>query len=91
MDEAEIPVTPISEKLEKRIGKLVKPDEIHKQVTETQEHRSPHAIIMDRARLAHNVVKRGDRRKWLGHPNRYDIRGVDTPKQIKTGRGKSRG
>lgn len=41
---------------------------------------SDRALAIDRSLLAKQVVSVGDPR-WLKHPNRFDIRGVDTPKK----------
>lgn len=50
-------------------------------VQDIQGDRSPRATAADRARLAKRVLPMRMAELWMKHPNRYDIRGVDTPKR----------
>lgn len=51
----------------------------HIQITRVQSKRSSKAQQIDQALLAAEVVPVEQAEKWLKRPNRYDIRGVDTP------------
>jgi len=52
-----------------------------------QAKRSPRSIRMDAQSRSQTVFanppKREDGVKWIRHPNRYDIQGIDTPKEEK--------
>ena len=48
-------------------------------IEKTQAKRTPRALIMDNALLAREVVPISRVEVWAKHPNRCDIRGVDTP------------
>lgn len=54
-------------------------------IRKVQQNRTPRAVAMDKKRKAVTVKGKG-RAKWLKRPNRYDIKGIDTPKQLQ-GRG----
>jgi hypothetical protein len=64
-------------KKEKEIG-ILKP----KPAAKPQSDR---ALAIDRSLLAKNVVQSTDPR-WLAQPNRYDVRGIDTPGSGRIGR-----
>jgi hypothetical protein len=69
-------------KLQERKATVKKPDDLHAdimdEVRKLQEQRSPRAVAGDNAQTAMHVVKGEDASKWLKHPERFDIRGVDT-------------
>ena len=54
-------------------------DEAWKLIKKIQAGRSPHAIAMDSARKADRILPLSQAHIWAKNPNRYDIRGVDTP------------
>lgn len=56
---------------------------IEKQILKTQDGRSEMSKRIDNSRTAKNVVVGSNRSKWIEHPNRYDIRGIDTKKKRK--------
>jgi hypothetical protein len=53
------------------------------EVRKIQEERSPHARAGDLAQTALHVVKGENIKKWIKHPERFDIRGVDTKRAHK--------
>jgi hypothetical protein len=63
-------------------AKVAKSDDIHggimAEVKKRQEDRSPRSIAGDNAQTARHVVKGEDIKRWLIHPERMDVRGVDT-------------
>lgn len=63
--------------------------DIMDEVRKLQEQRSPRSVAGDNAQTARNVVKGEDVKKWLKHPERFDIRGVDT-KRVHRPRGTTR-
>lgn len=54
-------------------------DEVQKLIAKVQASRTPAAIAMDNAILANRVLPLSKANVWAKHPNRVDIRGVDTP------------
>lgn len=50
-------------------------------IRKTQAARSPQAIAMDNALLAKRIVTPSQASVWAKNPNRFDIRGVDTPQR----------
>lgn len=63
-------------------AKVAKSEDIHgdlmAEVRKIQEDRTPRAVAADNAQTAKNVVKGPDVKKWLKHPEHFDIRNVDT-------------
>ena len=54
-------------------------DEAWKLIKKVQAGRSLHAIAMDSERKADRILPLSQAHIWARSPNRYDIRGVDTP------------
>lgn len=61
--------------------KNIEAEAVIRPIITIQSQRSERARIADASKLAKVVVREGDKR-WLKHPNRYDIRGIDTPPKI---------
>ncbi len=63
-------------------AKVAKSEDIHgdlmAEVRKIQEERTPRAVASDIAQTAKHVVKGEDVKKWIKHPEQFDIRGVDT-------------
>jgi hypothetical protein len=62
-----------------RVAKQMAKDEALKLVERIQSQRTPAALAMDNAILSQKVVPLEKAHVWAKAPNRYDIRGVDTP------------
>lgn len=72
-------------KAEKEVVKAP-PQEPTVSVISLEDKRSPHAIRVDQALLAKDIVTRRNRKgveRWRQNPNRVDIKGVDTPSALK--------
>jgi len=66
------------EKIEARIKELQKPKREIAALKTKPVKQSDRALAIDRSLLARQVVTVDDPR-WLKRPNRFDVRGVDTP------------
>lgn len=53
-------------------------------IKKAQSKRTPHAIAADRAVTAKRVLSHSNAGEWFKHPQRYDIRGIDTKKKGRT-------
>jgi hypothetical protein len=58
-------------------------------IDKVQSKRTPKAIAIDNSRLAIQVVPLSKAGLWGKHPNRLDIKGVDTPRRVLPGIGYS--
>lgn len=56
-------------------------------IEKTQAKRAPRAIAIDNSLLAKTVVSVSKVELWAKHPNRLDIRGIDTPSRSRQGKG----
>jgi len=52
-------------------------------IRKTQANRTPRALLIDNSLLAKQVVPVSKAELWARHPNRLDIRGVDTPSRAR--------
>lgn len=64
-----------------RKAKAMAKDVARALIEKTQRGRTDQAIAMDNALLAKRVVPISQAAKWAKRPNRFDIRGVDTPRK----------
>jgi hypothetical protein len=62
-----------------RTAKQMAKDEALKLVEKIQSQRTPAALAMDNSILSQKVVPLHQAHVWAKAPNRYDIKGVDTP------------
>ena len=72
------------EKEEKKEQKIKEAATTKEQIEVAQAKRVPQAQISDVQKEAKKVLPLGNAEKWLKHPNRYDVRGVDTPDVLST-------
>lgn len=57
---------------------------MRERIADRQDARSARSKAADAAKLAQRVVRPSNVGLWLKHPERYDIRGVDTPSSRET-------